>query len=123
MTRAPEDPTVQVLVGLIRVREGRSFPLQPWIQKYRKTYESDGGYCAAVAAVFAGVHENAEAMRWLRRATALSFKHYRYLAVDPLFDNLRMDPDFQSLLETLRVEWEKAKQVEARDRLLPATTP
>ena len=49
-----------------------------------------------------------EALRWLRRAIERGLIHYPFLARgDPLLANLRGDPRFGELLESVRARWER----------------
>jgi serine/threonine-protein kinase len=117
--RAPDDPGVQVVVAVLRLREGKPFPINSWLQRYRDIYWSDGGYCAYVAGVYALAHQPAEALRWLHRASELTMRSYPFLSSSPLFEKLRQEPDFQSYLESVRREWEEEKRREEKDPLLP----
>jgi tetratricopeptide (TPR) repeat protein len=119
LRRAPDDPGVQVIVAVLRLRGGKPFALHPWLQRYRDVYWADAGYCAYVAGVYALASQPVEAMRWLRRARELSMRSYPFFSTSPLFENLRQQPEFQSYLKSLRREWEKEKGREEKDPLLP----
>ena len=118
--RAPADPQVHYVVSLVRVLEGVPVSIDDWLNRYRNIYWSDAGYCANVAEVLAVSKQKQEALRWLRRSGDLGMKNYPFLTQNPLYENLRGDPDFQSYLKSVRLEWEAAKQREEEEPLLPA---
>jgi eukaryotic-like serine/threonine-protein kinase len=119
LRRAPDDPGVQSDVAVLDLRQGKAFPIQSWVAKYRQTFWSDAGFAANTAAVYALARQPDEALRWLRRAGELGMRNYLFLARNPLYDNLRKDPAFISYLNSLQREWEEAKQEEEKDPLLP----
>jgi serine/threonine-protein kinase len=118
--QAPADPLVQYTQALVRVSEGKQFSIPAWLHGYRDTYWSDAGSCIDVAGVYAIAQQFPEALRWLRRASELGIRNYVFLSRNPLYANLRQDPQFQSYLESIRREWEDAKRREQQDPLIPA---
>ncbi|HWY05755.1 MAG TPA: protein kinase, partial [Candidatus Acidoferrales bacterium] len=120
--RSPHDPTVQGLVTLLDVLEGRSVSIQGWLSQHRHVYWSDAGYCIDVAEVLAAAHRNDEALRWLRRAEELGIRNYPFLARNPLYKNLRNDQDFQTYLESARQAWLQAMRHETQEPLLPTAS-
>lgn len=116
---APNDPTVQYALALLRVREGAPFRVDAWLAPYEKVYWADAGYCFDVASVYATAKRSSDAVRWLRRARELGLSNYPFVSRNPLFANLRGDPEFQSFLETSRHEWEAADRREQVDPLTP----
>jgi eukaryotic-like serine/threonine-protein kinase len=120
LRQAPDDPLVQYTLGLVRVSEGKEFSIPAWLHRYHDTYWSDAGACIDVAGVYAIAQQFPEALRWLRRASELGIRNYVFLSGNPLYANLRQDPEFQSYLESIRREWEDAKRREQQDPLIPA---
>jgi len=117
--RASTDPTVQYALALLHVREGKPFRVDAWLQPYAQVYWADGGYCFDVASVYAVAHQPKQAVRWLRRAHELGLTNYPFVSQNPLFENLKTDPDFQNLLQSTRQEWEEANRREGQDPLIP----
>jgi TolB-like protein/predicted Ser/Thr protein kinase len=120
--RSPHDPTVQGLETLLNVLGGRPVSIPAWLRQHQHVYWSDAGYCIDVAEVLAAAHQNDEALRWLRRADELGIHNYPFLARNPLYKNLRKDPDFQACLESARQAWLEAMRHETQEPLLPAAT-
>jgi TolB-like protein len=68
---------------------------------------SDFQYTHVMAQAQALLGKNAEALRWLERATQRGFIHYPFLSErDSLLRNLHGDSGFTALLERVRVQWE-----------------
>jgi TolB-like protein len=69
---------------------------------------SDFQYTHLMAQAQAILGRRDQALRWLRRSTERGLIHYPFLAErDPLLANLRGDPRFAELLESVRVRWER----------------
>ncbi|MGC2398711.1 MAG: winged helix-turn-helix domain-containing protein [Acidobacteriaceae bacterium] len=77
-------------------------------QEMASQLEADaaGGYVsgADIAAVYCGLNQPDDAMRWLNRAYVKRDKQMDMLAVEPLFDGCRKDPRFQDLLRKLKLK-------------------
>jgi TolB-like protein/Tfp pilus assembly protein PilF len=119
--RSPHDPTVQNVVMLLEVLEGKPVSIPRWLDQYGHVYWADAGYSIDVAEVLAVAHQNDEALRWLRRADELGVHNYPFLVGNPLYKNLQTDPDFQKYLESTRQAWIEAVQHEKQMPLLPVT--
>jgi tetratricopeptide (TPR) repeat protein len=120
-SQSPHDPTVQSIVMLLEVLNGRSVSILGWLDQYRRVYWADSGYCIDVAEVLAVARQKGEALRWLRRADELGIRNYPFLASNPLYKNLQTDPDFQKYLESTRQAWLEAMQHAKQSPLLPVT--
>ena len=69
---------------------------------------SDFQYTHLMAQAQAILGRRDQALRWLRRSTERGLLHYPFLAErDPLLANLRGDPRFAELLESVRRRWER----------------
>ena len=58
----------------------------------------------AIAQIYAGQGDNAQALVWLERAFDDRTWSLELLKVSPVYDNLRADPGFQSLIRKMRLE-------------------
>ena len=56
-----------------------------------------------IAAVYCGLHQTGDAMRWLNQSFQRHDKGMNMLAVDPIFDGCRGDARFQELLRRLKL--------------------
>ena len=63
----------------------------------------------AVGETYAQLGNQAQALRWLRRAADTGFVCYPWYARDPLLKPLRVDPAFERFEQELRKSWEAAK--------------
>ena len=66
-----------------------------------------------LAAVEAVRGDTAKAMTWLRRAYDAGYRRPRTVELDPMFDALRGNPDFEKLMDDMR-----ADVAEMRERIL-----
>ena len=77
---------------------------------------SDFQYTHLMAQAQAILGRRDEALRWLRRSTERGLIHYPFLSErDPLLANLRGDPRFAELLESVRTRWERFERDVAAD--------
>ena len=56
------------------------------------------------AVIYAGLGDKTQALAWLQRARDERFNWIPFIKVDPLFDNLRSDPQFASLVQNIKPE-------------------
>ena len=54
------------------------------------------------AVIYAGLGDKTQALAWLQRARDERFNWIPFIKVDPLFDNLRSDPQFDSLVQNIK---------------------
>jgi hypothetical protein len=120
---SPDKPETQYLEALLKARTGEPFPIRAWLDRYRAVYSTDAGYCVNIAEVLALNHQDGEAVRWLKRAGELGLYSYPFLANNPLYDTLHGDPDFRLYLDVVRRRWERTKELEIQNPLMPAETP
>jgi TolB-like protein/predicted Ser/Thr protein kinase len=121
--QSPFDPTVEGVVTLLDVLEGKTVSIAAWLGKNQRVYWYDAGYCIDVAEVLAAAHHNDQALRWLRRAEELGIHNYSLVARNPLYKGLYKDPNFQEYLESARRGWLEAMQHEIEEPLLPSASP
>jgi hypothetical protein len=80
-------------------------------EAWTETIWSDFQYAHMMAQAQALLGRRDEALRWLRRATDRGMIHYPFFAErDPLLANLRGDPRFAALLESVRARWERLER-------------
>jgi hypothetical protein len=54
---------------------------------------------------------NVDAIKWLRKAIEGGFPCYPVYERDPNLNGLRQDPEFESLMNDLRKEWESHRSL------------
>jgi TolB-like protein len=90
--------------ALLNDKEGLLAEITP---EFRRTAARDGTWAQHVAADLALVGAKEEALEWLGYAVDAGFINYPMLAEhDPFLANLRGEPQFESLAERVRHEWE-----------------
>ncbi|BAC92013.1 serine/threonine-protein kinase [Gloeobacter violaceus] len=75
----------------------------------------DGGneyyfYPFDLAAAYAVQGDKSSALRWLRRAIKAGWRDYRWLKLDPVFERLRGDGEFEQLVAQLKAQVEAMRQ-------------
>lgn len=113
-----QDRGVRLLSVYLRVRQGDTSDVGPWVQATRADHWNDGGSCANVAAVLAAAGRADEALVWLRRAGEVAMRSYPYVAESPYFVALRGSPEFGAYAATLEQEWRTLAHAEQQDPLL-----
>ncbi|HZE73029.1 MAG TPA: hypothetical protein VE135_26255 [Pyrinomonadaceae bacterium] len=56
-----------------------------------------------IGAVYIGLNEKDEALNWLERDVAEHSSYATFMAVDPVYDDLRDDPRFKAMLKRLKL--------------------
>lgn len=77
-----------------RIDEGNEDPNLPW----------------DLAAVHAVLGDREAALAWLRRAYDAGFRYYRFLELDPVFDEVREGDRFRALYERMRADAERMRE-------------
>ena len=63
----------------------------------------------AIALAYASMHENDQALKWLKYTAENGFPNLTWFERDPALDKLRKDPRFIEFLETLRPRFERLR--------------
>jgi TolB-like protein len=95
------------LRGLIAAIERNAERAQGQVELIVRNKKSFGHYHHAqydVAAIYAQLGNNEEALRWLADAAHGGFPCYAFFETDPLLEPIRGEPRYRALMEELRVE-------------------
>src|SRR6201999_4024179 len=82
------------------------------IQEAIKVGENFGHFhhtAYAIATTYASLHENADALKWLKFAAENGFPNLTWFERDPALDSLRKDPGYAALINEMRPRFEKLK--------------
>ena len=100
-------PLAHAVLGMINARTGRLDDALGKVELEVKPHvHNNASLATAVAAVYALLNQNGQAMTWLEKAASWGYKEYIWLANDPNFDGLREDERFLQFLETMKTQWE-----------------
>lgn len=72
--------------------------------------ERNGSLATAVAAIYALIGRNGEAIQWLDKAVQWGYKEYPWLIKDPNFSSLQGDNRFDAICDTLKVVYDQNRQ-------------
>lgn len=86
-----------------QARAGRLPEAQATLAELLRIEQAEKGASVALARVYAGLGEKRQAIEWLRKAAEAHVTDVTFIGVDPVFDPLRSEPDFQALCARLSV--------------------
>ncbi len=94
---------VEVLgrLGNAQARAGRLAEAQSTLAELERVEEAEKNAGVALARVYAGLGEKKQAIEWLRRAADALLTDVVFMGVDPAFDPLRGEAEFQALCARL----------------------
>lgn len=89
----------EVLGGLgnAHARAGRLLEAQATLAELLRIEQADQSASVALARVYAGPGDKKQAIEWLRKAAEGHVTGVTFIGVDPAFDPLRSEPDFEAL--------------------------
>jgi serine/threonine protein kinase/tetratricopeptide (TPR) repeat protein len=95
------NPDLAAAISSDYVRSGYAGVLQSWLDGLKEV--SKHGYVSAysIAQVYAQLGDRAQALVWLEQAFNQRGSKLTYLKVEPAFDQIRSDPQFQQLVQRL----------------------
>lgn len=71
----------------------------------RNIASADGDAAYWLATVYAAMHQDQDALSWLRKAISLGNENYPWFRNNPDWKHLQDDPQFLQIMEPLRVQW------------------
>jgi serine/threonine-protein kinase len=102
MSAGAEDSEFNADLGYLYAKSGRQQDALAIARALTSRYERAGEAVAGnIASIYAGLGRRAEAIDWLEKAAAVRDPEAGYLKVDPVWDALRGEPRFASLLKNL----------------------
>ena len=78
--------------------------------QYRPEQIVDGDQAYWQGGIYALLGDRQQALDWLKRAVALGDVNYPWFERDKNYDNLRSDPEYQSIMAGVRQRWEAYKK-------------
>jgi eukaryotic-like serine/threonine-protein kinase len=103
------DETAEFMVDFVYASRGQREKISPkmLLRKSEQIIDGDGAYWTAGAYALLG--DKPHALAWLRRTVALGDVNYPSFQRDKNFDSLRSDPEYQSIMDSVRQRWEAYK--------------
>jgi serine/threonine-protein kinase len=90
-------PELAGSLGNVLARGGRVAEANAMLDHIRKDYPDSGAVALSLSLVHIGLGEKTKALVELRRAADLHASGVNFIGVEPIFDPLRVDPEFQAL--------------------------
>lgn len=104
-------PLAHAVLGMILAKTGKLDEALSEVELEVKPHvHNNGSLATAVAAVYALLDQNGQAMSWLEKAASWGYQEYPWLANDPNFDGLREDSRFVEFLKGMKTSWESNMQ-------------
>jgi serine/threonine-protein kinase len=88
-------------LGNALARSGRVAQARSVLAEIEAVQQTSGTAGVALAIVHTGLGDKKQAIEWLRRAADAHVTDVNFIGVDPVFDPLRNEPDFQALCARL----------------------
>lgn len=109
LSRDNDDDSARIFSAFLYASRGQRDKIDPRILQARPqdTVDGDGAYWQA--AIYSLLGDRTEGIAWFQRTVDLGNHNYPWFAKDKNFDNLRSDPNYQRILETVRKHWEEYK--------------
>jgi eukaryotic-like serine/threonine-protein kinase len=94
-------PDLAASIGADYTQSGYPGVMQSWLEGLKEV--SKRGYVSAynIAQIYAQLGEKAQAMTWLEQALNQRDSKLTYVKVEPAFDSLRAEPQFQQVVQRL----------------------
>ena len=95
------NPDLAAAIGADYAQSGYSGVMQSWLQGLKEV--SKRGYVSAynIAEIYTRLGEKAQALVWLEQAFNQRDSNLTYINVEPVFDQMRSDPQFQRIAQRL----------------------
>jgi tetratricopeptide (TPR) repeat protein len=95
------NPDLAAAIGADYARSGYPGVMQSWLEGLKEV--SKRGYVSGynIAQIYAQLGEKTQALVWLDQAFNQRDSKLTYVKVEPAFDQLRTDPQFQQLVQRL----------------------
>ena len=109
-----QEPVVPLLAAYLYASRGERDRIDQAVLTRRTDEVSDGDKAYWLGGVFALLCEKDQALAWLQRAVELGNHNYPFFRRDRNYDRLRGDPDYERLIEGVRRQWERYRQLFGR---------
>jgi tetratricopeptide (TPR) repeat protein len=106
-----QDPSVTVLSAYLYASRGERQLIQPSFFSQEPDATLDGDQAYWTGGVYALLDEKETALLWFRRAVDLGNHNYPWFIRDRNYDRLRGNPDYERLLERVRLAWEHMRRL------------
>jgi TolB-like protein/Flp pilus assembly protein TadD len=104
-----KDDTARMLAGFLYASRGQREKIDPRLFQYRPEQIIDGDGAYWIGGIYALLGDRQQALDWLKRTATLGDVNYPWFERDKNYDSLRSDPEYQSIMASVRRRWEAYK--------------
>jgi serine/threonine-protein kinase len=105
-----DDEVPQYFAAFLAASRGQRERISAKILSRRPDEVIDGDEAYWIGGIYALLGEKDPALTWLRRAIQLGNHNYPWFQRDVNYDKLRSDPEYQEIMQGLKVDWEQHKK-------------
>ena len=108
--RESGDDSPRMIAAFLFASRGQREKIDPILFQYRTEQIIDGDAAYWLGGIHALLGEKQRSLDWLKRAVALGDVNYPWFQRDKNYDNLRADPEYQTIMAGVRQRWEQYKK-------------
>ncbi len=109
-------PFSHAVLGMIYTKQGKLDEALSEVELEVKPYVGNNGSLAsAVAAIYALLKRDGQAVQWLEKAIQFGYREYPWVMNDPNFKDLHNDGRFIQLMEKVKENWKKNMELYNRE--------
>jgi len=111
LSQGQDDPVARLLSGFLYASRGERSKIDPEVFRDppNKIFDGDGAYW--VGGIHCMLGDREQALAYLRRAVEVGNHNYPWFQRDKNWDKLRSDPEYQAIMNKVRIKWEKYKEL------------
>jgi TolB-like protein/tetratricopeptide (TPR) repeat protein len=110
LARDSDDETPRMLAAFLYASRNQREKIDRRLFQYRPEQVSDGDTAYWLGGIYALLGDRQHAVAWLQRTVALGDVNYPWFQRDKNYDNLRTDPEYQTIMAGVRQRWEAYKK-------------
>jgi serine/threonine protein kinase/tetratricopeptide (TPR) repeat protein len=95
-----------IIAGFLYASRNQRQKIDPRIFQASPEQTADGDDAYWTGGIYALLGDRQHALEWLRRTVALGNVNYPFFQRDKNYDNLRSDPEYQSIMADVKKKWE-----------------
>jgi serine/threonine protein kinase/tetratricopeptide (TPR) repeat protein len=109
LSGASTDAAAQMFAGAFYASRNERSKIDPKLLLYRPEQISDGDEAYWIGSIYALLDEKQQALVWFHRTAELGDANYPWFERDKNYDNLRSEPQYQSIIAGIRDRWQGYK--------------
>ena len=103
---ASNDYTALMMAAFLYASRNQRQKIDPRIFQTSPAETADGDNAYWTGSIFALLGDRPQALAWFRRTVTLGNVNYPFFQRDKNYDNLRSDPEYQSIMADVKKKWE-----------------